>query len=237
MILHVLCVLIAVVPICVNAQVPAKKAPSDASTMIARALSWYGRWHTADETFGTQRCSGKRSGDSLVFSCFPLDVIVSVGFDADRECYIRFMRHGGGIPDHGAIGAHGSPITRRHCDGLPDSEGDFELDVEATIGENDLDLTRKAHAAALRYLRFWPGEGVAFFPKVRSGDPFFHVYLVREGSLEVVLEFRIVGGHPEDFSHWDYKRKGGGLPEGSVKRLAKPQLWLSSGSVGSGIDR
>jgi hypothetical protein len=120
---------------------------------------------------------------------------------------------------------------------LPDSDGDFTLESKATRGEVDPDLTRRAHAAAKRYVRSWPEECMAYFPRVRSGDPFFHVYLVRGGILDVVLQFNIIRGGPEDFSHWDYTKRRGGFPQGSVNRLSSPDLWFSVERIGPGTGR
>jgi len=127
-------------------------------------------------------------------------------------------------------------VTPFGCEGLPESDGDFTIRVAPLSSEADLELSRRAESAAWRYLRVWPKRCEAFFPLIRRGDPFFHVYVRCEGVVEAVLEFRIVNGQPAEFSHWDYTRKGANLPEGAGARLGVSSLWLSSRVVGSNVE-
>lgn len=207
-------------------------------TIISAALGWYSQWHTSDGTKEPQSCDGRRLGNRIVLTCKPIDAIIIVDAVADRVCQVRFMRAGNGLPDLSASGGRKVPVNRYlDCDGFSNADGDFNIEVEPMLGEVDLDLSQRAEKQASRYLQSWSKKCDASYPLVRSGDPFFHVYMVCGGVLDSVLEFRIVNGEPAGFSHWDYTSKGSNLPEGSDQRLNLARLWLESRSVGPRVSQ
>ena len=112
------------------------------------------------------------------------------------------------------------------CDGLPAQEREFTLQVKPILRARDIELSRKSETAALEYLKFWPKKCEAHFPFVRTGDPFFHVYMVCDSKLEAVLEFSLAQGRPATFSTWDYSTRN--LPEGAERRLRSAELWIDA---------
>jgi hypothetical protein len=61
------------------------------------------------------------------------------------------------------------------------------------------------------------------FPNVKTGDPFFHVYVECEAFLDTIWEFTAQDGRIADFAHWYYSRKRG-FPPGIEWRHDEPDL-------------
>lgn len=211
----------------------AEKIMAVRQSILPAAVDWYIRWHTDESESEPQTCTGNRTGNRLVVTCSPIDVLVVIDGFVGGVCRVRFMRPGRGLPDFGVTETQQVPKKiHAGCEGLPAAEGDFTIRVQPKPGTVDIELSRKAEEASLQYLRFWPKRCEAYFPLIRNGDPFFHTYIVCDSMLDAVLEFRIAGGHPTSVSHWDYTRKGGNLPEGAAKRLSSRQRWIGSHVVG-----
>lgn len=205
----------------------AQKSRSDVD-FVADALSWYSVWMTRQEKIApTQVCRGERRGEFLQFRCEPLGVVVSVVVDQGNGCLITNMR--AAIFDSDGLtlkhfpapsGAQPHP-SDANCGELPDHQGAFEITVTLRSREVSRELSAAARDVAIKYFRqFSSGQCRMFFPKVKAGDPFSHVY-EKCGAALSVSEFPIVRGKVSDFPHWQYRRP----PPAADKRCEQNELW------------
>lgn len=114
------------------------------------------------------------------------------------------------------------------CGELPLREGSFQLVITPRPRLVNSALTMAARGAALAYGKASSGSRPCLlrFPNVKTGDPFFHVYVDCHGVLDTIWEFTIQEGRVADSAHWYYSRKRG-FPPGVEWRRDQPDLWFS----------
>jgi hypothetical protein len=209
-----------------------------AATPVANALDWYSTRFGSDQNMlGCQTCQGEFRATLYSFRCDPLAAVVSADFDDSARCSIVSTRPSIG-PEAGLHAntlsnlAHLMPPVKtnvarpRDSGELPLTEGAFELTITSRSREIDNGLTKAARVVALAYVKLGGDRPcVLYFPKVRFGDPFVHVYEVCQGDLDEVMEFMIRHGRVDDFAQWTYDRPHKNLPPGAKRRLEDPELW------------
>jgi hypothetical protein len=213
-------------------------SPKRAATLVADTLDWYSTWFGLDQnTLRRQTCRGEFRATLYTFRCDPLAVVVSAAFDDSGRCSIVSTRPSISPEDGLHVNtlsnlAHLTPPPKtsvappRDCGELPTIEGAFELTLIPRSREVDDRLTKAARVVALAYVkRGGDRPCVLYFPKVRLGDPFVHVYEVCQGDLDEVMEFMIRNGRVDDFAHWSYDRPHKNLPPGAKRRLERRDLW------------
>lgn len=192
---------------------------------VADALNWYHLWGTDQERpLTAQRCSGEFRNPHYVLRCDPLGVVAEVLIEKSG-CSIIFM----GPPRTPWDGTRASVSDERSsskftCGELPTTDGAFRFTVTPRTRPVDEELSRAARKAAVRFLA--GSEGDLYFPRVRRGDPFFHVYLAQRGVVSEVLEFRIAGSAVAEFPHWTCTSRKKDLPRGSDRRLRDSSYWF-----------
>lgn len=218
-----------------------------ASTVVADALDWYSVWEVGNgHALGVQTCRGELRGPIYKFRCDPLSVVVDVLVDDAGRCSIISMSRSVfpqeglrvltlGPPSESAPGwvqglgvpADSGPRKRRTCGELPLSEGTFTIAVTPRSRDVSNELTIRARDAAVAYhKRAGATACVLRFPKVRTGDPFFHVYERCNGAIQAVWEFPIRYGVPAESAHWICDRRH--LPRGAERRWNETDLWFET---------
>lgn len=214
--------------------------PNPAPTPIADALGWYSVWFMSDRNApGRRTCRGEFRAGLYSFRCDPLAVVVSATVEDSGRCSIGNMRPSVEQDDGLRVNTlpHLVPQGKANvprpgeCGELPTTEGKFEFTVTSRLRDIDGRLTEAARAAAIAFMiRARDRRATLRLPKVRTGDPFFHVYCEYDGVLDAVMEFVIRNGQVDDFPHWTYDRPHRNIPPGATRRLGEPGLW-------SGISR
>jgi hypothetical protein len=207
------------------------------TTPIGDALDWYSVWFGSGSGTipGTQACRGERRGNAYSFRCDPLSVVVTVIVKEGGHCPITSMRPSISSDDGLRVQTleHLVPPsvprkkggTPQECGELPLKEGSFQLVI--TPGSRPVSgaLTIAARDVALAYSKASGGRPCLLrFPNVKTGDPFFHVYVECQEVLDTIWEFRIEDGQAVDSAHWYYSRKRG-FPNGFEWRRNQTDLW------------
>ena len=215
-----------------------KNDSNDTHPVTSSSIAWYVAWFSDSAKQKSQTCSGYYSDRSYILNCTPENVrlrfdLKNVG--SNVQCQVSLIQLDIGVSDlsfnYIRTPAVGPPWS---CDGFPAMEGQFTIKVVPANRSNDIDLTKRAHEAALKYLQSWPTRCEAFFPFVSKGDPFFHVYIACDGILDSIIEFSIWNGQPSDLSHWSYSRHPKRrFPEGADLKLRQPELWFTTSWLGS----
>lgn len=227
---------------------PVTAADGGKYELVGDALDWYSRWlRPAADPLELQTCRGIHSGSSYQFRCDPMAVVFNVLAEDDDSCSIVSMRPSiRGVPDLNfgviiprkpgtqratqdpAMTTRESKAHSRSCSALQFGAGTFEFSVLPTATPVNDDLSRDASNAALAYHDRIADHGCLLrSPKVRSGDPFFHVYVEYAGKLREVWEFAIGDGEPADSPQWSYYPKRGGFPPGTTLRLRSSEPWYA----------
>ena len=197
-------------------------------SLVADALDWYAVWGAARELpTADQTCKGQFNGGLYELRCDPMSVVVSAGFDGAR-CSITNMR-ASAFPDDGlrVTGLESQSPTWKTCGELPVKEGDFEITVMPHSRPVDTALSARARDAALGYLKKTSMRScAAYFPNIKRGDPFFHVYEVCNGVLTAICEFKIEGEEVAKSPQWTYTGKENSLSAGAGWRLGLTDLWF-----------
>lgn len=116
----------------------------------------------------------------------------------------------------------GSP---QDCGELPVKDGSFEIAVTPHSRPVNGTLTGAARDTALAYnKRSGDLSCLLRLPNVKTGDPFFHVYVECQEVLDTIWEFKIEDGDVANYAHWYYDRKRG-FPNGVGWRRNQPDLW------------
>lgn len=179
----------------------------------------------------TQDCRGERKGRLFRLRCEPLAALIDGDMDDSGDCSILFMQPSFSKEDWRitvpSVVAPRSGYSE--CGTIPPREGVFSITVDLSSRTVNQALTLQARDSAVEYYKggVYGKQCRLHFPKVSTGDPFFHVYVECNGVLEVVAEFPIRSGRAASYSHWDYTRRRGSLPYGAEKRLANSDLWLT----------
>lgn len=214
---------------------------TDSRNLVADALDWYSVWFaSAPPTQATlQTCRGELRSNSYEFRCDPLSVVVDVITDPSGHCEITNMRPAIS-PDDGLraltlehLIPPGIPIRKgaapRDCGELPVTNGAFQLTVMPRARPVSGELSRNARSAALDYnARGGDNRCLLHFPKVKMGDPFFHVYEECQGTLDTVWEFGIIRGQVQDYAAWYYTLRKRDLPPGIKWRRNTSELWFGT---------
>lgn len=213
------------------------------TSVVADALDWYSTWWSPAPPTGAtlQTCRGELKANLYRFRCDPLSTVVDAVTDSAGHCSIVSMRPAISPED----GLHvqtlenlvPSGVPRRKgaapqdCGELPINGGTFELKVMPHVRPVNETLSNSARSAALHY-NTQGGDDLCLlrFPKVKAGDPFFHVYAECGGTLSAVWEFTINRGQVADFPHWSYTRRKGDLPPGVEWRRNSSHLWFATSS-------
>jgi hypothetical protein len=162
-----------------------------------------------------------------------LGVVVQLILEPSGRCSIVAMSQAVNSEDGRSVtrplfGPSPDPQPAPHdCGELPLKRGLFQILVRPRRREVDSALTTNAYAAALAYEKDSVGPPCALrFPKVKTGDPFFHVYKTCGGLLSGVDEFQNKGGKPANSPHWTYLGPKS-LPRGTELRLRRQELWFA----------
>jgi hypothetical protein len=198
--------------------------------LVGDALSWYSVWMTDQQNIApTQICRGERRGEFVQFRCEPLGVVTSVLIDQANGCVITNMRPkvfvSDGLKVQHLRSSHGAEpkLSKAECGELPDQDGAFEIVITVRERDVSLELSARARDVAIKYFQqSGPIRCRLYLPKVRNGDPLYHVYEQCDGAV-VVWEFPIHGSEVADSPHWHYS--GRRLPTGAQKRLVQSHLW------------
>jgi hypothetical protein len=216
----------------------ADDASNRTTTPVADALDWYSVWFGSNpsSTPGAQKCRGELRGSSYSFRCDPLSVVVAVVVNEGGHCSITSMSPSVG-PDDGLrvqtlehLVPPGVPRKKggapQDCGELPLKEGSFQLVITPRSRPVNGALTTAARDAALAYGKASRGRRPCLlrFPNVKTGDPFFHVYVECQEVLDTIWEFTIQDGHVADYAHWYYDQTRG-LPNGVEWRRNRADLW------------
>lgn len=211
-------------------------------TLVANALDWYSIWQ--GDSHGepmTQTCHGELRSGLFRFRCDPLSVVLDVSVDDRGRCLITFMRPARDPGDGLRVQTFVPPIPigmrprsggelpprKDTCGELPVQAGAFEIEVKPLVRQIDRVLSAKARGAAFAYNKSGGDSPCTLrLPKIRAGDPFFHVYEDCDGRIDNVWEFTIDDGEPSDFPHWSYSQEKHDLPAGSQRRSDDPDFWL-----------
>ena len=209
--------------------------PERAATPVSDALGWYSVWFVMEKnTPAGQTCRGELRAGLYSFRCDPLAVVVSARVEDSGRCSIVNMRPSVSPEDGLRVNTLSNLVPQRkasvprpsECSELPTTEGPLQITITPQLREIDDHLTKSARAAALAFIRMGGDSRCTLdFPKVRIGDPFFHVYSECEGVLDNVMEFVITPERVADYPHWTYDRARKDLPPGTGQRLKKPNLW------------
>lgn len=213
---------------------------TDNASLVADAVDWYSTWWSLAPPGGAtmQTCRGELKGTLYRFRCDPLSTVVDVVTDSGGHCSIISMRPAISADDGLRVQTlenlvpSGVPrrkgATPQDCGELPVKDGTFELKIMPHARPVSDTLSNNARSAALHY-NTQGGDDLCLlrFPKVKTGDPFFHVYEECQGALTAVWEFTINRGQVTDFPHWSYTRRKGDLPPGVDWRRDSSELWFA----------
>jgi hypothetical protein len=207
------------------------------TTPVADALDWYSVWFGSNPgtTPGAQTCRGELRGSLYSIRCDPLSVAVAVVVNERGHCSITSMRPSIS-PDDGLrvqtlehLVPPGVPRKKggepQDCGDLPLKEGRFQLVITPRSRPVNSALTTAARDAALAYSKASGGRPCLLrSPNIRTGDPFFHIYVECQEVLDTIWEFRIEDGQVADSAHWYYSRKRA-FPSGFEWRRNQADLW------------
>jgi hypothetical protein len=185
----------------------------------------------------SQTCRGELKANLYRFRCDPLSVVVDAVSDGSGHCSIISMRPALSPEDGLRVQTlenlvppnvpRNKGAAPKDCGELPVDAGTFELKIRPQTRNISESLSTDARRAALHY----NAEGgddhcLLRFPSVKTGDPFFHVYVVCREALDAVWEFKIDRGKVAGFPHWSYTSRKGDLPPGVNLRPNLSELWL-----------
>jgi hypothetical protein len=206
-------------------------------TIVADAIEWYSIWWMS-ETRGPamQTCRGEHRGNVYSLRCDPIGLVMNMEEDREGRCRAQFVGPSTSPSDGLRVISPASQkdgddriALSRGCGEIPSTEGAFEFSLRPSARTPDRQLSLSVQRAAIRYFReSYAAKCLVRYPKVRSGDPFAHVYLECDGTLDSVWEFAIFGGKVSEFAHWTYTMRKGGFPAGAESRVRRPELWLGS---------
>lgn len=211
---------------------------STAEEFLAHSLGWYSKWWNEAAERSVERCAGIRRGNRIVVLCNPLAVRIDIEIGRNGVCNISSFRETNESFDgivqelvRSSPGAAADP-GRRNCLGL-DSElspKTFQVpEIERTTDDSLGALLRKQVMAWLSrsgWLTARYAQACSIYlPRVNTGDPLFHVYVMCKGQVSEVWEFA-AGEETQiaDFPHWTYTESRG-LPVGASERILNPRLW------------
>lgn len=223
-----------------SAQLLAQPLAERSGTLIGAALSWYNLWwgSGANEVH-VQTCEGEFRANLYSFRCDPLSVVVDVAVEKSGECSIIFMRPSRSPQDglrvqtmsHILRPSGAKSVLIQRCGELPVQSGHFKILVVPILGAFSDSLTGAAREAAFKYRGMMGDNCSMHIPRVRTGDPFVHVYEECKDSYTSVLEFTIRQGVVSESPHWTYTQKRTGLPVGFERRRSQIELWLDAQSI------
>jgi hypothetical protein len=195
-------------------------------TMLGDAIGWYQLWLAPAVTPAEkQTCRGMLDGGVWTLQCNPIGAVVSGEIGESGECTITNIHHRV-FPAEGLTmyGFHGRPTTQPHqCPELPSRDGRFQVTLVPSRREYDEELTLSARDTAIASFRNQQfGQCRIYFPRVKRGDPFFHVYKACNGAVDEVYEFTIQDGRPATFAHWTYSATGKSIPRGGLSDCCAP---------------
>lgn len=205
---------------------------SVSKTIVADALDWYLVWlGQSAKAARVQTCQGELLDNRYEFRCDPLEVVVDALFNDSGRCAITSMRPSISPAD----GTRLRPVPRaiiriphEECGELPINKRYFKVLVTPHSRMFDADLSAKARAAALAYMeRGGDRSCLVRVAKVKTGDPFVHVYEECQGVLDAVLEFAIEQGRVADFPHWTFDQAHKDIPSGADSRRKQTDLWFA----------
>ncbi len=210
------------------------------ASLVADAVDWYSTWWSAAPPAGAtmQSCRGELKANLYRFRCDPLSTVVDAVTDSAGHCSIVSMRPAispeDGLRVQTLETLVPSSVPRKKgsapqdCGELPVNDGTFELKVMPHVRPVSDTLSNSARSGALHYNAQGGDDFCTLrFPKVKTGDPFFHVYEECGGALSAVWEFTINRGQVADFPHWTYTRRKGDLPPGVDWRRDLTDLWFA----------
>lgn len=202
---------------------------AQSKSLVADALDWFAVWGAAKELRTVeQTCKGRFHGGQYEFLCIPMSVVISAGFDESRTCSISFMRITA-YPGDGArrVGLGFQLPAGKSCGELPVNDGRFAVRVSPRSRSFDAVLSRRARDVALEFSRALPVNScVLYFPWVKKGDPFVHVYKECASKLSEIWEFVIREGEVQSAPHWIYIEKEDSPATGAEWRLKRGELWF-----------
>jgi hypothetical protein len=114
------------------------------------------------------------------------------------------------------------------CYELPKNQRFLRFVLTPRARSFDEQLSARAREAVLSFAKQGGANSCTFrYPRVKSGDPFIHVYEECADKLEEIIEFRVNGRQVLDHPYRFYDAPFRTVPAGVEWRVKAPELWFT----------